>query len=298
MAQIFSAAADLRLRAAAIVFALTILAASLVGGGYVNSSYLTRVGWTQHQPVPFSHQHHVGGLGIDCRYCHTTVEVSSERRLPPTHTCMTCHSQIWTGAADPGSGAPEPRDGEPLRWNRVAKVPDYVFFNHAIHVNRGVPCVTCHGRVDQMRCSTGPRHSRCSGASIATAIRRPTFVRPRWSRAWIGPDWDPEAQGITAASPSKPMASTRSASILHGVSPMRPRAHTASWTVGADGKAADKSFWRGLEELAEAAEFRRAVSASFLRSPAAAMCPARHSEGARRLARPAGLAGLLRGPEL
>src|SRR3954449_9581713 len=98
MAQILSAAADLRLRAAALLFALAILAASLVGGGYVNSSYVTRVGWTQHQPVPFSHKHHVGDDGIDCRYCHDKVEVSAEAGYPPTHTCMTCHSQLFAGA--------------------------------------------------------------------------------------------------------------------------------------------------------------------------------------------------------
>jgi hypothetical protein len=150
MAQIFTASADTRLRAGLLLVLALLVGASLFAGGFVNSSYVTLVGWTQHQPVPFSHQHHVGGLGIDCRYCHATVEVSSEAGMPPTHTCMTCHSQLWTGAPVLAPVRQSLATGEPLRWQRVAKVPDYVFFRHSIHIQRGVPCVTCHGRVDEM----------------------------------------------------------------------------------------------------------------------------------------------------
>lgn len=150
MAQIFTASADTRLRAAVLIGALGLVAAGLFAGGYVNSSYATLVGWTQHQPVPFSHEHHVSGLGIDCRYCHTTVETSSEAGMPATHICMTCHSQLWTGAPVLAPIRESMASGEPIKWNRVASLPDYVFFNHAIHINRGVPCVTCHGRIDQM----------------------------------------------------------------------------------------------------------------------------------------------------
>jgi hypothetical protein len=114
------------------------------------SPYLTEQGVPQVQPVLFSHQHHVGGLGIDCRYCHTSVQDSGFAGVPPTKTCMTCHSQIWTNA-----GLLEPvrqswRTGEPIRWRRVNNLPNYVYFNHSIHVAKGVGCVTCHGPVDEM----------------------------------------------------------------------------------------------------------------------------------------------------
>ena len=102
------------------------------------------------QPVPFSHKHHVSGLGLDCRYCHTTVEVSQNAGIPPTHTCMTCHSQIWTNAEMLAPVRRSLADGIPIRWNRVNAVPDYVFFNHSIHVAKGVGCTTCHGPIDKM----------------------------------------------------------------------------------------------------------------------------------------------------
>ena len=101
--------------------------------------------------MPFWHEHHVGGLGLDCRYCHTSVETSSFAGLPPTHTCMTCHSQIWTTAAmlEPVRDSLAEPD-KPLRWNRVHNSADFVYFNHSIHIQKGVGCASCHGRVDQM----------------------------------------------------------------------------------------------------------------------------------------------------
>jgi len=100
--------------------------------------------------VPFSHTHHVAGLGLDCRFCHATVETSAHAGFPSTHVCMTCHSQIWTGAEMLAPVRQSLASGEPLQWNRVAKLPDYVYFNHSIHIARGVACVECHGRVDTM----------------------------------------------------------------------------------------------------------------------------------------------------
>lgn len=127
------------------------MGALLLGGaGWVNSTALTEVGWVKDQPVPFSHRHHVGELGIDCRYCHTGVESSPRANLPPTHTCMTCHSQLWTGADVLAPVRQSLATGRPLHWNRVAQLPDYVYFNHSIHIARGVPCATCHGRIDRM----------------------------------------------------------------------------------------------------------------------------------------------------
>lgn len=102
------------------------------------------------QPVQFSHKHHVSQLGIDCRYCHTGVDKSSFAGMPPTETCMTCHSQIWTQAGLLQPVRDSAQQNTPLRWNRVTNLPDYVYFNHSVHINRGVACVTCHGRIDQM----------------------------------------------------------------------------------------------------------------------------------------------------
>ncbi|MET4701386.1 ferredoxin [Constrictibacter sp. MBR-5] len=150
MAQIFPASADTWLRLTLVMMVLGLAGAVAVAGGYADSSYATLVGWVQDQPVPFSHEHHVGGLGIDCRYCHTAVEEGPRAGLPATHICMTCHSQVWTGAPMLAPVRQSLARDEPLVWNRVAAVPDYVYFDHSIHVSRGVPCVACHGRVDKM----------------------------------------------------------------------------------------------------------------------------------------------------
>jgi len=111
---------------------------------------MTRQDVALDQPVPFSHEHHSAGLGIDCRYCHVTVESSAMAGMPPTETCMTCHSQVWTEAPVLAPVRESWVTGQPLRWNRVHDVPDFVFFNHGIHVQKGIGCSTCHGRVDQM----------------------------------------------------------------------------------------------------------------------------------------------------
>jgi hypothetical protein len=150
MPQIFTASAETRLRTAALMLAIVFASSLLFTAGFMNSTYLTRVGWVAAQPVPFSHEHHVGGLGLDCRYCHASVEVSAQASLPATHVCMTCHSQIWTGAPMLAPVRASLADNKPLHWQRVARLPDYVYFNHSIHISRGVACVECHGRVDQM----------------------------------------------------------------------------------------------------------------------------------------------------
>src|SRR5207245_7753885 len=117
---------------------------------YIRSSYGTDQGVIRVQPVPFSHEHHVGILGIDCRYCHTTVEYSSFAGIPPTKTCMNCHSQIWFGSAMLEPIRASYRTGESIAWERVHNLPQFVYFDHHIHINKGIGCVSCHGRVDQM----------------------------------------------------------------------------------------------------------------------------------------------------
>ena len=114
------------------------------------SGYVTRAGEVRDQPIPFSHQHHVGGMGIDCRYCHTSVEVSASAGLPPTRTCMNCHSQVWNQSPMLEPVRASFRSGESIEWVRVHDLPDFAYFNHSAHVNRGVGCTTCHGQVDKM----------------------------------------------------------------------------------------------------------------------------------------------------
>ncbi|PYV58087.1 MAG: cytochrome C [Acidobacteria bacterium] len=114
------------------------------------SPYVTYAGIARPQPAPFSHEHHVAGLGIDCRYCHTSVETSSFAGIPPTKTCMNCHSQIWTNAPMLEPVRESFRSGKSLVWNRVNDLPDFVYFDHSIHINKGVGCNTCHGPVDRM----------------------------------------------------------------------------------------------------------------------------------------------------
>ena len=115
-----------------------------------SSPYVTGVGSTPEQPVPFSHQHHVSGLGIDCRYCHSSVEESSFAGIPATDTCMTCHSQVWTNAPMLEPVRASLARDEPLRWTRVYDLRDFAYFNHSAHVSNGVGCESCHGRVDEM----------------------------------------------------------------------------------------------------------------------------------------------------
>jgi hypothetical protein len=118
--------------------------------GFYRSSYQTQVGVVRPQPVEFSHEHHVGGLGIDCRYCHTSVEEGSYAGIPPTQICMQCHSQIWADSPKLEPVRESFRSGESIPWTRVHDVPDFVYFDHSIHVKKGVACVSCHGRVDKM----------------------------------------------------------------------------------------------------------------------------------------------------
>jgi hypothetical protein len=117
---------------------------------YTRSSYGTGAGITRVQPVPFSHQHHAGDLGIDCRYCHTSVERGPNAGLPTTEICMQCHSQMWVGSDMLAPVRDSFRTGKSLQWHRVYNLPGFVYFDHSIHVHKGVGCSSCHGRVDEM----------------------------------------------------------------------------------------------------------------------------------------------------
>jgi len=150
MAQIFHRSAN-TLSRVTIFGAVFIVAFVLwVIGGVVRSPVATDQGIEREQPVPFSHQHHVAGLGIDCRYCHTAVEKSSFAGIPPTQTCMNCHSQIWTNAEMLAPVRNSFASNTPIQWARVHRLPDFVHFNHSIHVYKGIGCASCHGRIDKM----------------------------------------------------------------------------------------------------------------------------------------------------
>ena len=114
------------------------------------SPYTTKQGIVLKQPVPFSHEHHVAGLGLDCRYCHTSVETSRFAGIPPTATCMNCHKLIWADSDMLEPVRASLRDGRPIVWTRVHDLPDFAYFDHSIHVAKGIGCVSCHGRVDEM----------------------------------------------------------------------------------------------------------------------------------------------------
>jgi len=117
---------------------------------YGASPKTTDVGYQPEQPVPYSHALHAGQLGIDCRYCHNTVEDAAHAAVPPPQTCMNCHSKVWTKSPKLAPIRESYETGKAVEWIKVHDLPDYVYFNHSAHVTRGIGCVSCHGRVDQM----------------------------------------------------------------------------------------------------------------------------------------------------
>jgi len=134
------------------IFGAFFLVAGLLWGlaTFNRSAYMTQERVAREQPVQFSHKHHVGELGIDCRYCHTTVETAARATVPPTETCMSCHSQIWLQSPFLEPVRASFRTDRSIPWVKVHDLPDYVYFNHGVHIQKGIGCVSCHGRVDQM----------------------------------------------------------------------------------------------------------------------------------------------------
>ena len=127
---------------------------AIAGVWYFFSPWWTDVGYRPTQPVPYSHKLHVGDLGLDCRYCHASVETSAVANLPPTQTCMNCHTTVKKDSALLTPIRDSIASGRPMRWVRVHEVPDYAYFAHNAHVTAGIGCVTCHGRVDEMETVT------------------------------------------------------------------------------------------------------------------------------------------------
>lgn len=150
MGQVFHPAFNTLSRVSIFGGAFVVAALVWVSGRIYRSPYVTEATVVRDQPVQFSHKHHVGGLGIDCRYCHTSVEEGPVAGIPPTKTCMNCHSQIWVDSPILEPVRRSFREGTSIAWTRVHRLPGYVYFDHSIHVAKGIGCVSCHGKVDEM----------------------------------------------------------------------------------------------------------------------------------------------------
>jgi hypothetical protein len=200
MAQLFHPSFNTLARVSILGGVFIFCGAFAVLAGVYRSPYITEQYVAREQPVPFSHEHHVGGLGLDCRYCHPTVEQTNYAGMPSTKTCMTCHSQIWTNAELLKPVRESFATDKPLQWNRVHDLPDYVQFNHSVHINKGVGCVSCHGRVDQM-----PLMWKANTLYMEWCLschRAPEkFVRPRdkvFDLAWT---WESEGKDVEVEGP-------------------------------------------------------------------------------------------------
>ena len=187
--QLFAPGADAIFRLFLLVVAATVVGVLVVAAALARSDYMGDVGVAKEQPVPFSHKHHSGELGIDCRYCHQQVETLATAGIPPTWTCMTCHSQVWTGADMLAPLRQSLTENKPLVWARLNRLPSYVYFNHSIHVTKGVGCSSCHGAVDTMQLTYKANAFKMD--FCVTCHRHPEkFVRPEaevWNMAWSPP---------------------------------------------------------------------------------------------------------------
>jgi hypothetical protein len=196
MAQIFRRGSNARARKSLLAAALLVVALGVTLGQLQRSSWVTRQGVRPDQPVQFSHKHHVAGLGIHCEYCHGSVERSGYAGIPPTKTCVNCHAQITTHADQLEPVRTSWITGKPLVWTKVHDLPDDVYSSHEIHVNKGIGCSTCHGRVDQMAvvsaknslqmewcldCHRNPaKYLRPTDEIFNMAWEKPSVERPVW----------------------------------------------------------------------------------------------------------------------
>ncbi len=209
MAQIFDRSSNALARMSLVLTGLIVIALGFTLDQLQRSPWVTRQGQRADQPVPFSHKHHVQGLGIQCQYCHTSVEKSSYAGIPPTKTCINCHAQIWTNANLLEPVRHSWATGESITWTKVHDLPDYVYFNHEIHVNKGLGCSSCHGRVDLMpimyqqntlqmewclNCHRNPaKNLRPTGEIYNMAWTGPTELKPVWCVS------EPEKPGVPTA---------------------------------------------------------------------------------------------------
>jgi hypothetical protein len=189
MAQIFHRSTNTLARLSIVGGALAV---GLLGGVIYlvsQTTYVTKAGIAWEQPVQFSHKHHAAELGIDCRYCHTSVEKAASAGIPATQVCMNCHKQIWLEAPYLEPVRASYASGDPIEWIRVHDLPDFVYFNHSIHVAKGIGCASCHGRVDKMNLTL--QESPLTMGWCLTCHRAPEEqIRPRaevFNMAWQPP---------------------------------------------------------------------------------------------------------------
>lgn len=193
MAQIFHRSTNTIARLS-IFGGMALLALLVMAVAEINrSAYVTGIGVARVQPVPFSHKHHAGDAGIDCRYCHASVEESAFAGFPPTKTCMNCHSQLWADSPVLEPVRERFRTGRSIEWTRVHDLPDFVYFDHSIHLKKGMGCVTCHGRVDVMPL-TWREHSLYMEWCLECHRAPERFVRPR--EQVVSMDWQPPADQL------------------------------------------------------------------------------------------------------
>ncbi|HXV84129.1 MAG TPA: cytochrome c3 family protein [Candidatus Binatia bacterium] len=193
MAQIFHRSTNTISRVSLFGGVAVVLVLVATVAGINRSSYVTEVGVARDQPVQFSHKHHVSDDGIDCRYCHTSVEESSFAGIPSTKICMNCHTQIWAESPILAPVRQSFQTGKSLEWTRVHDLPGFVYFDHSIHIHKGVGCVTCHGRVDQMPLMW--RENTLYMEWCLECHRNPErYVRPR--EQVFSMDWQPPSDQI------------------------------------------------------------------------------------------------------
>jgi hypothetical protein len=231
MAQIFDRSSNALARASLVFTGLIVIALGVTLDMLQRSPWVTRQGQRPDQPVPFSHKHHVQGLGIQCQYCHVSVENSSYAGIPPTKTCMNCHAQIWTNAQLLEPVRQSWATGQSLAWIKVHDLPDYVYFNHEIHVSKGIGCASCHGRVDQMPlmyaentlqmewcldCHRNPaKNLRPTSEIYNMAWQKPSSDHPVWCSVGNEQRGVPTAQSVNCVmqDPAKPGAAVPVASL-------------------------------------------------------------------------------------
>ncbi len=192
MAQVFDRSSNALARMSLVLTGLIVIALGVTLDSLQRSPWVTRQGQRPDQPIPFSHKHHVEGLGLQCQYCHTSVEKSSYSGIPPTKTCINCHAQTWTNAELLEPVRQSWATGASIQWTRVHDLPDYVYFNHEIHVNKGLGCASCHGRVDEMPLMY--QESTLQMEWCLNCHRNPAVnLRPTseiYNMAWAGPSSD------------------------------------------------------------------------------------------------------------
>jgi hypothetical protein len=213
MAQIFGPSSNALARTILALVGVAAIGLAATLNELQRSPWVTRQGQRPDQPVPFSHKHHVQGLGLQCQYCHTSVEKSSYAGIPPTRTCMNCHAQLWTNADLLEPVRESWARGQSLVWIKVHDLPDYVYFNHEIHVNKGIGCASCHGRVDQMPlmyaqnslqmewcldCHRDPaKNLRPTSEVYNMAWEAPSLDKPVWCAAGDARTGTPTAQSVS-----------------------------------------------------------------------------------------------------